>query len=444
MLDSEVVKYLNKYQIKGHDLLWNPNNNIFTAVVIPAIKEFNNIKVLFNSLVSADPTFFSSTLFVFVVNNTATSNKDIKEDNLKTIELMKSIVYKIPNGNLIKDVISSGLQVGYINASTPGNEFSEKDAGVGLARKTGLDEALKIFNYKDKTPKLLICLDADCTVKSNYLNEIYSAFSGKEVNAGSIHFEHIIRENEEADLAITIYEIFLRYYILGLRYAGSYYAFNTIGSAMACDHSAYIKAEGMNKKKAAEDFYFLEKISKNSKIFNINRTTVYPSGRKSWRVPFGTGQRITRFHAGTHEEYLLYNPDVFEILREWLILFHADNIMSTSQYLYHAKEINKNLHNFLIFQNFESNMGKIIKSSKSDDQVRRQKLTWFDGFRTLKLIHFLRDNGTPNIFILDALNAMFSKLNISFPPSSINCAPDQKTLFRYLDRLRILELEERF
>jgi len=81
---------------------------------------------------------------------------------------------------------------------------------------------------------------------------------------------------------------------------------------MACDHSAYIKAEGMNKKKAAEDFYFLERYQRIQKYLILTETTVYPSGRKSWRVPFGTGQRITRFHAGTHEEYLLYSPDVLK------------------------------------------------------------------------------------------------------------------------------------
>ena len=36
--------------------------------------------------------------------------------------------------------------------------------------------------------------------------------------------------------AIICYETFLRYYVMCLRYAGSYYAFHTIGSAMACDH----------------------------------------------------------------------------------------------------------------------------------------------------------------------------------------------------------------
>ena len=45
-----------------------------------------------------------------------------------------------------------------------------KIGGVGLARKIGMDEALKIFNYNSTSKKILICLDADCTVASNYLN----------------------------------------------------------------------------------------------------------------------------------------------------------------------------------------------------------------------------------------------------------------------------------
>jgi len=443
MLDSEVVKYLDKYQIKGHELLWNRNNSTSSAVVIPAIKEFNNIRGLLKSLTEADPAFFSNTLFIFVINNTPSSDAHIKNDNFKSIELLENIIDKIPADNLIKEVINSGLNIGFIDSSTPGKEFSEKDGGVGLARKTGMDEALKIFNYKIKGPKLLICLDADCTVEHNYLNEIHSAFLGKKVNAASVYFEHNIKDNEETDRAITIYEIFLRYYVLGLRYAGSYYAFHTIGSAMVCDHSTYIKVEGMNKKKAAEDFYFLEKISKNTGIFNINSTTVYPSGRKSWRVPFGTGQRITRFHAGTHYEYLLYNPDLFEILQEWLALYHDENIISPAQYLYHAGKINKNLYDFLVLQNFERNMEKIMKSSKADDQFRKQKLGWFDGFRTLKLVHFLRDNGFPNIFMLDALDIMFKKTNIPFTKRIGNCIPDQNTLFQYLNILRMLDKNKR-
>ena len=192
-------------------------------------------------------------------------------------------------------------------------------------------------------------------------------------------------------------------------------------------------------KKAAEDFYFLQKISKNTGIYNINSTTVYPSGRKSWRVPFGTGQRINRFQAGTHDEYLLYNPVIFEVLKEWLLMFHNNNRMNPSQYLYHASKINKCLYDFLMLQNFESIMGKILNSSRSDVQIRKQKLGWFDGFRTLKLIHYLRDNGLANIFMLDALDILFEKLKINSFERVTGCVPDQKTLLGYLSVLRKLD-----
>lgn len=82
---------------------------------------------------------------------------------------------------------------------------------------------------------------------------------------------------------------------MGLEVSGSPYAFHTIGSTMACDAEMYVKIQGMNKKKAAEDFYFMEKLSKNVKIHKIISAKVYPSSRGSWRVPFGTGRSVTRF-----------------------------------------------------------------------------------------------------------------------------------------------------
>src|SRR5690606_28888963 len=106
-----------------------------------------------------------------------------------------------------------------------------------------------------------------------------------------------------------------------------------VGSAMTCDYEAYIKIEGMNKQKAAEDFYFLEKLAKQYSINKINATTVYPAARKSWRVPFGTGQRMNRFFSKTHNEYILYHPESFYVLKQWLELFNSDENLHTENYL---------------------------------------------------------------------------------------------------------------
>lgn len=440
MQDLEVSKYLDKYSIRGIDLIWKPDNKITSAVVIPAIQEYENIKTVLLSLIKNESKYFTNTLFIFVINNIPSSNMFVKEDNKRSINLLNNIIYKCPGDNFINNILDSGLKIGFIDAASQDKELSEKDGGVGLARKIGLDAAINIFNYNEKKrKKILICLDADCTVKANYLTEIHMAFKEREVKAASIYFEHTLTSSENDNAAIICYEIFLRYYIMCLRYAGSYYAFHTIGSSMACDHEIYIKTEGMNKKKAAEDFYFLEKISKHTKIENINTTAVYPSKRNSWRVPFGTGQRITRFHANTHKEYLLYNPYIFEVLKKWLNLFHSGDILNTKEYIRYARLICKGLFEFLVQQNFTSNFEAIYKSSKSELQIRKQQLRWFDGFRTLKLIHFLRDNYFPNISMFEALDILFVKINIPLPVRGNKNVPDLKIQLQYLEKLRILD-----
>jgi hypothetical protein len=438
--DSEVIKYLNKYSFKGIDLVWNPDNEITSAVVIPAIQEYDNIKKLFQSLIINDPINFRNTLFVFVINNLPSSNEKVKEDNITSLRLLNNIVTKSSADKFIASILESGLKIGYIDASSPGKELPEKEGGVGFARKIGLDAALNIFNYEEKRrKKILICLDADCTVKDNYLTEIHRHFYENKIKASSIYFEHTLTNPGNDNSAIICYETFLRYYIMSLRYAGSYYAFYTIGSAMACDHQIYIKAEGMNKKKAAEDFYFLEKISKHTQIYNITTTTVYPSERKSWRVPFGTGQRVTRFHERKHEEYSLYDPDIFEILKEWLKIFHSGDILSPEKYLIYGKSICKGLYEFLQVQNFILNFTAILNSSKSQAQIRMQQLRWFDGFRTLKLIHFLHDNYFPNVNMFEALDIIFTKYNIPLPQRMNKNIPIKEIQLQYLEKLRIFD-----
>jgi hypothetical protein len=440
MPDSAVNKYLNKYSDRGTTIEWNRDNEINTAVVIPAIQEYDNIRTLLKSLSNADASYFKNTLFVFVINNTPSSDLGVKEDNLKSLELLANIKNNSTGDDLIRSISKSGLQTGYLDACSPGNEMPEKEGGVGLARKIGMDAALNVFNYEQKEKKnLLICLDADCTVKENYLTEIHTCFYNNDIGAASIYFEHLLSGHEHEDSAIICYEIFLRYYVMGLRYAGSYYAFHTIGSAMACDHETYVKTEGMNKKKAAEDFYFLEKISKHTRIKEIRSTAVYPSKRKSWRVPFGTGQRVTRFHARTHDEYSLYNPLIFEVLKEWLQIFHIGEIIGADKYLLQAKSISEGLFEFLQIQNFKSALDSILKSSKTTEQIRRQQLGWFDGFRTLKFIHYLRDNYLPNLHMPDALQIMLGKYDVTAPETAYVNFSRHQLLSEYLLRLRFLD-----
>ncbi len=441
MIPLAVKKYLQKYSFSNWRIELSEFEGIENAVVIPAICEYGNLMILLSSFVEMDPKYFNSTLVVFVVNNLASSSMEVKKENEKTLSVIRSILNKdLKTGiETIDDIILSGLKVGLIDAASEGNELPEKDGGVGLARKLGMDLALSIFDFKSNNKKILICLDADCTVEKNYLTEIVQNFNRRNLSASVVNYEHRLNEDKETTAAIVCYEIFLRFYVLGLKYAKSPYALHTVGSTMICDFESYIKVEGMNKKKAAEDFYFLEKLAKNVTVEKISGTTVYPASRKSWRVPFGTGQRVSRFLSNIQDEYLLYDPKSFYILRDWLKVFHSLKNVNAKIYLKSAEKIDKNLFNFLTVQDFEINWSKIIENSSGEKQLSVQKMRWFDGFRTLKLIHFLRDSAYPLINMFEALDEMFKHQGINSLPDRNNILlPSIKVQMEYLKTLRKL------
>ena len=72
----------------------------------------------------------------------------------------------------------------------------------------------------------------------------------------------------------------------------------------------------MNKRKAGEDFYFMQKFIQLGPIYELNSTCVYPSPRVSDRVPFGTGRAIGERVNGSVDHLLTYNMQSFYDLKE--------------------------------------------------------------------------------------------------------------------------------
>ena len=145
----------------------------------------------------------------------------------------------------------------------------------------------------------------------------------KDRIACSIYFEHPLSGDEFPESiykSITLYELHLRFYFQALKYAGFPYVFHTVGSAFAVKALPYIKAGGMNRKQAGEDFYFIQKLVPSGGYFSLNTTTVYPSPRASFRVPFGTGASIGKLSGDKSPTLLTYNILAFKELREYFLL----------------------------------------------------------------------------------------------------------------------------
>lgn len=276
----------------------------------------------------------------------------------------------------------------------------KKQAGVGLARKTGMDEALRRFSSAG-TDGAIVCLDADCRISNNYLVAIDAQFVQTKAGLGEMHFEHnYAGETDEAlRKGIVNYELFLRYYVEGLRQSTFPNAIHTIGSCMLVKASVYAKHGGMNKRKAGEDFYFLHKIVPHEHFVTVTEGTVFPSCRTSDRVPFGTGKAQQDWLDQDSEQYLTYDPQVFSDLR---------NLIESAPKFYDMPfqevtlMLNETVNAFLTHHKFESKIALIKANCKSESQFLKQFFIWFDGFLCMKFVHFLRDEFYPNIPIKEA------------------------------------------
>lgn len=436
-LPTHVQKYLSKQKNTIWKLETNDNKLFNNIIIVPALDELNNVKILINSLSLNSKKYLDETLIVFVVNNCVSEKIQIIKENHLLLNYLREMI----NGT------KSNLNVGLIDACSINNCLPDKYGGVGFARKIGMDLALNYFDYSNENKKILISLDADCLVSDNYLQSIVEEFNSKNINAAVVNFKHMLSEYEDNKAAIINYEIFLRYYVLGLKYAGSHFAYTSVGSIIACDVDSYIKVGGMNKRKAGEDFYFLEKLAKLGTINKIRNATVFPSSRVSERVPFGTGPRIKRFLSRSDDEYLLYSPESFEVLKNWLQLYESirlsnpnknDYLKDLDNLLDKTKVISQDLYNFLISQKFKEDWNNILFNSKSELQISKQKLNWMDGFRTLKLIHYLRDNNSPNKNMFEAIEELFNFMEIKSELNVRDRVPPIGVQFKYLELLRNL------
>lgn len=425
LIPEKITAYLDKRSSNIWSIEMDHQKFFQKIIVVPSIAESDNLPALIKSLEKNDKLQLHSTLLLIVVNNAVSSSNEVKEDNKKTLKFLRKLKTK--------------LNLSFIDACSPGKEMDDKNAGVGLARKIGMDLALTKFDYLSLNKNIMICTDADCTVDSNFLIEITDDFNRNNYEAAAVNFAHNISGNDSETKAIICYEIFLRYYVIGLSFAKSEYSFHTIGSTMICTPEAYVKVEGMNKYKAAEDFYFLEKLAKIYPIGEIKTTFVHPSKRASWRVPFGTGQSIERYLSNKRNEYQLYDPKSFVILKNWLEIYFDQSLLDQQSLIKISRNIHPALHLFLNEQGFEKFIHRVLLNNKNASEIDKQKHYWFDAFRTLKLIHYLRDIIYPNINMFDAIDELLKLMNIENKISRKTDIPDLKTQKEYLLMLRKIQ-----
>lgn len=409
--------YLDRYAWPGPLLSEEPDKKLGMIAVIPCLHEPNIIRTLecLNSC-SLPPC---SVEVITVVNHSENASEEVRRSNSDTAKYIRAWA---------EDRFDHMRRYHVIEAV----ELPARSAGVGLARKIGMDEAVRRFELTGNRQGIILCLDADCTCRPDYLCAVYGGFREDPKPACALlYFEHPYREIPCGQLrrAIVLYELHLRYHVASLKSAGHPHPYHTVGSCMAVRSDVYQCQGGMNRRKAGEDFYFLQKIFPVGYTRRINSTTVYPGVRPSVRVPFGTGAYLHR---------AMQNPDAPAMTYHWDSYLDLAAVYGSVDELFDssgsniAKVIDSWPESILAFTSTEDVVGtlaRMISSTGKRSAFQNRYFRWFDGLRALRFLNFAREGFYPDVEITDAVRHLF--LNHLYLPWSDDSEKLLETFRRY-------------
>jgi len=406
-----VEKYLRNYaepETRGLDGL--TDQSVWENVmVIPACNEGSG-------LLRRPPPCGGRSLVILVINEMENASSQVSVTNAALAAVVKK--------RFTRQWQSSGLSLWQdpdaerdlllVDRFSEGRKLPTK-GGVGFARKIGVDLAVRLIHDQRINTGWIHCTDADVKLPETYFsrsNRLQDA--GAKYSALVYPFSHRdIGESPASNdvmMATGLYELSLRYYVAGMKYVHSPYAFHTIGSTMAVSATHYAKVRGFPKREAGEDFYLLNKLAKVGRVLELESGSdddiIEIESRRSDRVPFGTGAAVNKITAfgDLVGEFLFYDPTVFELLGVWLrslsAIWDSGSPELTTANFADNQCTNRHRQALLAGLNAlktQHALEHAFRQSKTLDQFNRQMHTWFDAFRTLKLIHFLRDCCLPSV-----------------------------------------------
>ena len=371
-------RYLSKQKDFSPRIKNPPKEDLKFIIVVPCYREPHVLRTI-NSLCEASVPAVSAEIIV-VLNSSDTDNEETLQFNASSRSDLEQWAARNSNNSFRLFIIELF-------------DVPKKIAGVGFARKTGMDEAIHRFNQIGNKNGVIISFDADTTCDNNFIEKIDSHYRKFPDTIGSaVYFEHPVHGgdySEDIYDAIAKYELHLRYFVQSLRHINFPYSYHTVGSCFNVRAEAYVKQGGMNKRQGGEDFYFLHKIIPLGNFYDINSTRVIPSPRESGRVPFGTGPVVSRIIESEKKVYESYQFEAF---------LEIEFFLKRTPYFYQVLAENKEteldnlphgIKYFLEKENVHEYLTEAYDNSSTQFNFMKRFYQWFDAFKVIKCLNFL-------------------------------------------------------
>lgn len=407
------LSYLEKNRYVSQIIDCPPHQHLKMILVIPT-QSLNYLEKTLSSLSQCNPVSSAIEILPIIHPDLYRGNKSLK--NVKQ-ELNKlEISWKRSDSNiaiyplLIKQLMNESVS-------------------AGLLRKLGMDEATDRFEQIENPKGFIINLDEGSEVESDFWEKLEIHFrKNRKTRACSLYFEYPLMDAGNHSIlhkALLRYELYLRYYIQGLRFAGYPRAQQVHSPAFAVRCDAYQQQGGMNKKVVDEVFYFLHKYSAENQLSELNSSRIIPDISKSDSASLGSTRSLSKWISqGGETEFTVINPLVFEILKDFF-----EQVPS----LY--TETPKKLHPILeAYWHEISGNDKLLairKHVSNQNNFIKRFFHWWSPLCLLQFFHFCQKRGIEEIDIKSAASKIWLMSALPATPDSLQ---DLLIAFRQLHK----------
>lgn len=385
------------------------------AVEIPA---YGEEETLFDTLASVRPGPAGDVLVVVVLNARADSPAPVHAANAAARARLEGLpgAKRIAAEPDVRLADHPAGKVLLIDRAASGR-YLPAGQGVGLARKVGCDVVLALRASGRVASPWIHATDADTRLPADYFGQV-AGVDPKETSAAIYFFEHVFAGDGELARAGRLYEMSLRYDTLGLAWAGSPYAYQSMGSCLAIPAAAYAAVGGFPMTNAIEDVTILNALAKRGRIERLGGAPVLLDGRISTRVPVSTGQALSEIvgRPGAADAFPLLHPLAFAHLAAWLRVLgtvarrrgdlsapldalDAFGALPRGNPFFRADLLEEALREMDAF----AAVRDAIREPAEERAILLRLHEWFDGFRTRRLLASLRDLGIPALPYRQAL-----------------------------------------
>lgn len=382
-------QYLTLYAEPECLQLGDFNERFQQGLVLPVYREAGDVLLRFTRFAEDN----HGTLLILVINRPESDEDTAWSQPFFNHPLV--LQWQSQNGQLSLLQLANNSSLLLIDRCEKHPAIADKQ-GVGLARKIGADVLCTLIERELVTTPWIFNTDADAHLPADYFAAVTAT---PNTTAAIIYpFEHSYPDQQLNPLPTLLYEFSLHYYVAGLQWAGSPYAFHTLGSTLAIPHTAYAAVRGFPKRAGAEDFYLLNKLAKTGVITSLDKPLIKLEARESTRVPFGTGPAVIALASLDDPlSMALYHPDSFLYLKALLgrLKHCAEGDASANP---QEPGIDSALLDAVAAElGLAQALAHAANQGKTPTSRLRHLQQWFDGFKTLKFIHQLRDQKLASI-----------------------------------------------